>query len=171
MGESLIAVTGATGQLGGLVVEALLRRGVPAGRVVAGVRDVGKASGLAARGVQVRVADYSRPETLGAAFEGAGRALLVSGNEVGSRVAQHENVVRAAGRAGVELIAYTSILRADTSGLLLAEEHKATEDIVRESGLPYVMLRNGWSYENYHAFIKQAAAHGSLIGSAGGGRL
>src|SRR5919205_1269322 len=103
MGESLIAVTGATGQLGGLVVEALLRRGV-----------------------QVRVADYSRPETLGAAFEGAGRVLLVSGNEVGSRVAQHENVVRAAGRGGGRLHAHTSILRADTSGLLLAEEHKAT---------------------------------------------
>src|SRR5829696_2103002 len=118
MSESLIAVTGATGHLGRLVVEALLRRGVPAGRVVAAVRDTGKAEGLAARGVRVRAADYSRPETLDAAFEGVGRLLLVSGNEVGRRVTQHENVVGAAKRAGVELLAYTSILRADASNMI-----------------------------------------------------
>ncbi|MBV9927395.1 MAG: SDR family oxidoreductase [Acidobacteria bacterium] len=171
MGESLIAVTGATGQLGGLVVESLLGRGVPAGRIVAGVRDEGKAAALAARGVQVRVADYARPETLGAAFDGVGRLLLVSGNEVGRRVPQHENVVRAAVKAGVELIAYTSILRADTSTMILAEEHRGTEEVVRASGLPYVLLRNGWYYENYYAFIKQAVAHGALIGSAGEGRV
>src|SRR5215207_7035316 len=118
MSESLIGVTGATGQLGRLVLEALLGRGVPAGRVVAAVRDTGKAAGLASRGVQVRRADYAQTETLDAAFEGVGRLLLVSGNEVGRRVRQHENVVRAAERAGVELLAYTSILRADRS-----EEH------------------------------------------------
>ncbi len=171
MSESLIAVTGATGQLGGLVVEALLGRGVPAGRIVAGVRDVGKAAGLASRGVEVRVADYARPETLRTAFEGVGRVLLVSGNEVGRRVPQHGNVVRAAKEAGVELLAYTSILRADTSTMILAEEHRATEDLIRDSGLPYVMLRNGWYYENYFAFIKQAPVHGAIIGSAGEGRL
>jgi NAD(P)H dehydrogenase (quinone) len=171
MSESLIAVTGATGQLGRLVVEALLGRGVPAGRVVAAVRDTEKAAGLAARGVQVRAADYTRPEALGAAFEGVGRLLLVSGNEVGRRVPQHENVVRAAKQAGVELLAYTSILRADTSTLILAEEHKATEAVIRESGLPYAFLRNGWYFENYFGSIKQAAAHGVIFGSAGDGRV
>jgi NAD(P)H dehydrogenase (quinone) len=171
MGESLIAVTGATGHLGRLVVESLLGRGVPAGRVVAGVREEGKAAGLAARGVRVRVADYSRPETLASAFEGVGRLLLVSGNEVGRRVPQHENVVRAAERAGVGLIAYTSILRADASKMILAEEHRATEEVVRASGLPYALLRNGWYFENYSATVKQAAAHGVILGSAGEGRV
>jgi NAD(P)H dehydrogenase (quinone) len=164
-------VTGATGQLGRLVVEALLGRGVPAGRVVAVVRDPEKAAGLAARGVQVRRADYAQPETLGAAFEGVGRLLLVSGNEVGRRVRQHENVVRAAERAGVELLAYTSILHADTSNMILAGEHKETEAIIRDSGLPYTLLRNGWYFENYHGPIKQALAHGSIMGSAGEGRV
>jgi len=171
MGGSLIAVTGASGQLGRLVVEALLRRGVPAGRVVAAVRDPGKAAGLAERGVQVRRADYARAETLEAAFDGVGRLLLVSGNEVGQRVRQHENVVRAAKRAGVELLAYTSILRADTSGMILAGEHKETEAIIRDSGLPYTLLRNGWYFENYHGPIKQAPAHGVILGSAGEGRV
>ena len=171
MGESLIAVTGATGQLGRLVVEALLGRGVPAGRVAAVVRDAGKATGLASRGVQVREADYTRPETLEAAFEGVGRLLLVSGNEVGRRVPQHKHVVSAAKRAGVELIAYTSILRADTSTMILAAEHKGTEAAVLNSGLPYVLLRNGWYFENYTSSIKQAAAHGVVLGSAGEGRV
>lgn len=171
MGESLIAVTGATGQLGRLVVESLLGRGVPAGRVVAGVRDEAKAAGLEARGVRVRAADYSRPETLASAFEGVGRLLLVSGNEVGRRVPQHENVVRAAERAGVELIAYTSILRADDSKMILAEEHRGTEEVLRASGLPYALLRNGWYFENYAAAVRQGAAHGVILGSAGEGRL
>jgi NAD(P)H dehydrogenase (quinone) len=171
MGGSLIAVTGATGQLGRLVVEALLGRGVPAGRVVAAVRDPEKAAGLAARGVQVRRADYAQPETLDAAFEGVGRLLLVSGNEVGRRVPQHGNVVRAAKRAGVELLAYTSILRADTSNMILAGEHKETEAFIRDSGLPYTLLRNGWYFENYNGPIKQALAHGAILGSAGEGRV
>jgi NAD(P)H dehydrogenase (quinone) len=171
MDESFIAVTGATGQLGRLAVEALLGRGVPAGRVVAAVRDPEKAAGLAARGMQVRQADYARPETLGAAFEGVGRLLLVSGNEVGRRVPQHENVVRAAQKAGVELLAYTSILHADTSAMILAEEHRETEKVIRDSGLTYALLRNGWYFENYNASIKQAVAHGVILGSAGEGRV
>jgi NAD(P)H dehydrogenase (quinone) len=171
MSESLIAVTGATGQLGRLVVEALLGRGVPAGRVVAVVRDPEKAAGLAARGVQVRRADYTRPETLDAAFEGVGRLLLISGNEVGQRLPQHANVVRAAQKAGVGLLAYTSILRADGSAMLLAGEHKGTEALIRDSGLTYALLRNGWYFENYNGAIKQADAHGVIMGSAGEGRV
>ena len=171
MNEALIGVTGATGQLGGLVVEALLARGVPAGRIVAAVRDTGKAAGLASRGVQVRQADYTRPETLDAAFEGVGRLLLVSGNEVGRRVEQHRNVVRAAQKAGVELLGYTSILRADSSEMFLAGEHKATEGMVRDSGLNFVLLRNGWYFENYYGAIKQAPAQGLILGSAGEGRF
>jgi len=171
MGGSLIAVTGATGQLGRLVVEHLLGRGVPAGRVVAAVRDPGKAAGLAARGVQVRRADYAQPETLDAAFEGVGRLLLVSSNEVGRRARQHENVVRAAKKAGVELLAYTSILRADTSNMILAAEHKETEAIIRDSGLPSTLLRNGWYFENYGGPVRQAVAHGVIQGSAGEGRV
>jgi NAD(P)H dehydrogenase (quinone) len=171
MAESLIAVTGATGQLGRLVVEGLLGRGVPAERVVALVRDPSKAAGFASRGVRVRGADYERPETLDAALEGVGRLLLVSGNEVGRRVRQHENVVRAAQRAGVGLVAYTSILNADRSAMLLAAEHKATESLIRDSGIPHVMLRNGWYVENYEGAIKQALAHGVIMGSAGEGRV
>lgn len=171
MSESLIAVTGATGQLGRLVVESLLKRGVPAGRIVAAVREPGKAAELAARGVLVRAADYSRPETLQGAFEGVGRLLLVSGNEVGRRVPQHANVVRAAKEVGVELLAYTSILHADSSTMILAEEHQGTEAVIVESGLPYAFLRNGWYFENYAGSIKQAAAHGVLLGSAGAGRV
>jgi NAD(P)H dehydrogenase (quinone) len=171
MAESLIAVTGATGQLGRLVVESLVARGVPAGRVVAAVRNTEKAAELASRGVQVREADYARPETLGAAFEAVGRLLLVSGNEVGRRVAQHENVVRAAERAGVGLLAYTSILKADAAETQLAVEHRATEHVIRDSGLPHVLLRNGWYFENYDGAVRQALAHGVVLGSAGEGRV
>ncbi len=171
MTESLIAVTGATGQLGRLVVEALLGRGIPAGWIVAVVRNLGKAAEFTSRGVQVREADYEHPETLDTALNGIGRLLLISGNEVGRRVPQHENVVRAAQRAGVRLIAYTSILNADHSALQLAAEHKATESLIRDSGLAHVILRNGWYFENYDAAIRQAAEHGVILGSAGDGRV
>ena len=169
--ESLIAVTGAAGKLGRLAVEALLGRGVPAGRIVALVRDPSKAADIAARGVQVRAADYERPETLGPALESVGRLLLVSGNEVGRRVSQHENVVRAAQRAGVRFVAYTSILNADRSAMQLAAEHKATEDLIRDSGLAHAVLRNGWYFENYDSAVRQASEHGVILGGAGDGRV
>jgi NAD(P)H dehydrogenase (quinone) len=171
MTESLIAVTGATGHLGRLVIEGLIARGVPASRIVAVVRSAGKATDLAAIGVQARDADYERPDTLDAAFREVGRLLLVSGNEIGRRVSQHENVVRAAERAGVGLFAYTSILNADRSAMQLAAEHKATEDLIRDSGLTHVILRNGWYFENYTSTIGQALAHGAIMGSAGEGRV
>lgn len=165
-------VTGATGQLGRLVIAALLRR-VPAARIVAGVRqgEGPAAQDLRAQGVAVRVADYARPETLAEAFAGIERLMLISSSEIGQRVAQHRNVIAAAARARVGLIAYTSLLHADTSPLGLAEEHRATEAILTESGLPAIILRNGWYTENYTASLPSALAHGVLLGSAGTGRI
>ncbi|WP_375769323.1 SDR family oxidoreductase [Archangium gephyra] len=166
----MILVTGATGKLGRLVIEQLLEK-VPARQVIAAVRTPQKAAGLAARGVQVREADYSRPETLGPAFAGVEKVLLISSNEVGQRAAQHQAVVEAARKAGVRLLAYTSILHADRSRLALAAEHKATEEMIRASGVPYVFLRNGWYTENYTENLGPALAHGALVGSAGEGRI
>lgn len=167
----MIAVTGATGHLGHLVVENLLERGVEPAQVVALVRSPEKASDLAARGVQVRRADYAQPETLGPALQGVERLLLVSSSEVGKRAEQHQNVIEAARAAGVALLAYTSILHADTSGVQLTAEHKATEEAIRASGIPFVFLRNGWYLENYAGTFASAVEHGALLGSAEEGRV
>lgn len=167
----MIAVTGATGHLGRLAVEAVLARGVPAHQVVALARTPTRAADLAAKGVAVRAADYREPETLTAALAGAEKLLLVSGSEVGQRLPQHRNVVAAAAAAGVGLLAYTSILNADTTGVGLAVEHKATEAVIRDSGLPYVFLRNGWYIENYTENLAPALEHGVVLGAAGGGRI
>lgn len=166
----MIIVTGATGQLGRLVIENLLRT-EPASRIVAAVRDPAKAGDLAARGIHVRQADYRKPATLQAAFEGARRILLISSSEVGARVAQHRAVIDAARHADVELLAYTSLLHADRSPLGLAVEHLATEQAIVASALPYALLRNGWYTENRAMAIPAALQHGALIGSAGGGRI
>ncbi|WP_182901132.1 SDR family oxidoreductase [Microbispora sp. H10830] len=166
----MIVVTGATGHLGRLVVEELAVR-VPASRIVAAVRSPEKAADLAERGIQVREADYDRPATLGPAFEGATRVLLVSGSEFGRRVDQHKAVVDAARAAGVELLAYTSIPRADTTPLGIAPDHKATEEYIRASGLPFAFLRNGWYHENYIAAARQGAQSGVIPGSARDGRV
>jgi len=166
----MIVVTGANGQLGQLVIQSLLRS-VPASQIVAAVRQPAKAGALAALGVQVREADYNRPDTLDAAFAGADKVLLISSSEVGQRQPQHQNVIDAAVRAGVKLLAYTSLLKADTSPLGLAAEHVATERALKASGLPHVLLRNGWYTENYLASVPAALAHGALIGSAGEGRI
>ncbi|KQV59677.1 NAD(P)H-binding protein [Duganella sp. Root336D2] len=166
----MIVVTGASGALGQLVVQGLLEK-VPAAQIVAAVRDPAKAAHLAARGVQLRRADYTDPASLDSALAGAERVLLVSGNEVGKRSAQHRAVVDAAKRAGVKLLAYTSILRADTSPLRLAEEHVATETAIRDSGLAYSLLRNGWYFENFNGRIAGAAQRGEMVGSAGEGRI
>ena len=166
----MILVTGATGQLGRLVVEGLLEK-LPAQRIAVAVRHPEKAAAWAARGVQVRQADYSQPDTLPAALQGVEKVLLISSSEVGQRTAQHRAVVEAARKAGVRLIAYTSILRAETSGLALAAEHKATEQLIRDSGLPFVFLRNGWYIENYTDNLAPVLAHGALVDSAGEGRV
>ncbi|MCS7476397.1 SDR family oxidoreductase [Umezawaea endophytica] len=166
----MIVVTGATGHLGNLVVEGLLRK-IPANEIIAAVRSPEKATDLTARGVQVRKADYNDPATLTAAFQGADKVLLISGSEVGQRVAQHTAVVEAAKQAGVSHLLYTSILFADTTTMLLAAEHKATEQAIRDSGIPFTFLRNGWYTENYAATVAQAQATGSFAGSAGTGKL
>ncbi len=166
----MIVVTGASGALGQLVVEGLLEK-VPASQIVAAVRDPAKAAHLAARGVQVRRADYEDAASLDAALAGAERVLLISANVVGKRTAQHRAVIDAAKRAGVKLLAYTSILRADSSPLKLAEEHVATEAAIRDSGLQYSFLRNGWYFENFNSRIQGAAQRGEMAGSAGEGRI
>lgn len=164
-----IVVTGATGQFGRLVVEALLRRGVAPGDVVATGRAVERLDDLAARGVQVRRADYDDPATLDAALAGADRALLVSASEPGRRAPQHAAFVAAARTAGVQLLAYTSVLHADTSPMLLAEDHLATERALEASGVPFVVLRNGWYVENATATLPVALATGAFASADGQG--
>jgi NAD(P)H dehydrogenase (quinone) len=168
--RSLVAA--ASGQLGRLVVDDLLES-LPAPHIVAGVRntDGDAAKAFAARGVEVRKVDYTDPVSLASAFTGIDRLLLISSNAVGSRLSQHSNAITAAKQAGVKLIAYTSILHADTTPLGLAEEHKQTEAALRESGVPFALLRNGWYTENYTASIAPALAHGAFLGAAGDGRL
>jgi NAD(P)H dehydrogenase (quinone) len=166
----MIVITGASGQLGRLVIAQLLEK-IPASKIVAAVRSPEKAADLAAQGVQVRQADYSQPATLDNAFVGAEKILLISSSEVGQRVAQHKAVIDAAQRAGVKLLGYTSVLHADSSALGLAEEHRQTEHALAQSGLPAVVLRNGWYNENYTAGIQGDLAHGAHFGSAGEGRI
>ncbi len=166
----MIVVTGASGQLGRLVIEALLKK-VPAAEIVAVVRNPEKVADLAARGVQVRQADYDQPASLVAAFKGADKLLLISASEVGRRVPQHRAVINAAKAAGVGLLAYTSLLHADTSPLPLAAEHKETESLIRASCLPAVILRNSWYTENYTAGIPSALQYGIVLGSAKQGRI
>jgi len=166
----MIVITGASGQLGRLVIQSLLTK-VPASRIVAAVRNPQKASDLAALGVQIRRADYTDSAFLDAAFQGAEKVLLISSSEVGQRLAQHRNAIDAARRAGVSLLAYTSLLHADTSPLGLAGEHVATEAWLAQSGVPFVLLRNGWYTENYTAGIGAALAHGVVLGSSGEGRI
>ncbi|ADE12465.1 SDR family oxidoreductase [Sideroxydans lithotrophicus] len=166
----MIVVTGATGQLGHLVIKALLKK-VPASGIVAAVRNVDKAKDLAALGVQVRFADYNQPASWDAALKGADKVLLISSSEIGQRAKQHKAVIDAAKKAGVKLLAYTSVLRADTSPLGLAAEHRETEAYIRASGVPFVLLRHGWYTENYTAGIPGALAHGAVYGCAGNGRI
>lgn len=166
-----IVVTGATGHLGRLVVEHLLADGVPAEQVVATGRRTERLADLAERGVRVAAVDYDSPETLAAALEGADVVLLVSGSEVGRRVPQHRAVVEAAVAAGARRLVYTSAPHADASPLVLAPEHKATEEIIRASGLTFTLLRNGWYTENYLGDVQQARESGEIVAAVGDGRV
>lgn len=162
-----IAITGSTGQLGRLVINRLKAKQLAAD-TIALARSRGKASDL---GVEVREADYARPETLEPALAGVDTLLLISSSEVGRRAPQHANVIAAAKKAGVKRIVYTSMLHADTSPLNLAGEHNQTEAMLKESGVPHTLLRNGWYTENYTASVPAALANSAFYGSAGEGRI
>ncbi len=162
-----IGVTGATGQLGRLVVESLKSK-VSAETIVALVRNPEKAADL---GIEARAFDYTRAENLVASLSGIDKLLLISGNEVGQRLPQHLAVIDAAKQAGVKQLFYTSLLHADSSPLGLAIEHLATEVAIKESGLTYTILRNGWYTENYTGSAKGAIGAGAFIGNAGEGKI
>jgi NAD(P)H dehydrogenase (quinone) len=166
----MIAITASSGQLGRLVLEQLLSH-VPAHRLVALARTPAKVAAYAARGVAVRAADYDDPAGLATALAGVEQLLLISGTEFGRRAGQHGNVIAAARQAGVRLVVYTSVLRADVTPLSLGPEHAETERRLRDSGLPFIILRNGWYHENYTASVPAALAHGAFVGSAGAGRI
>ncbi len=163
-----ILVTGATGQLGRLIVESLLERGASADQIIAGARDISKAADLGVRAVHL---DYTDAASIAAALEGVDTVMLVSGSEVGQRVAQHRAVIDAAAAAGVTKFVYTSAPKATTSDLVLAPEHKATEEAIVASGLPAVILRNNWYTENYLGDLATAAQTGVLSAGAGDGRV
>ncbi|MGY3620453.1 NAD(P)H-binding protein [Bradyrhizobium sp. USDA 10063] len=165
-----IAITGATGQLGRLVITELLRI-APGAHLIGIVRNASAAKDLAERGVELRTANYEDPAAVRAALAGADKVLLISSSEIGQRVRQHGHVIDAAKAAGVKLLAYTSILHADTSPLALAEEHRKTEALIRASGVPFVFLRNGWYTENYTGNVAAAVQHGAVLGSAADGRI
>jgi NAD(P)H dehydrogenase (quinone) len=166
-----IVVTGATGQLGRLIVEHLINRGVAPAEITAVGRNTARLADLAATGVTTAVIDYADPASLAAAFTGADVLMLVSGSEVGQRVTQHTNAITAAAAAGIGRVVYTSAPKADTSALILAPEHKATEEALRASGVPFTILRNGWYTENYAAAVEQARQNGVYLTSAGDGRI
>ena len=167
----MIAITGATGQLGHLIVGHLLKN-MPGTQIIACGRNLKKAHAFNAQGVKVCRADYDDPASLDQGFAGVDRLLFISASEVGKRSAQHRNVIESAKRQKVGLIVYTSLLHADTSPLgQLAEEHRATEAMLKASGIPYIILRNSWYTENYTASIPAALANGVFYGSAGNGRI
>ncbi|MBW4203656.1 SDR family oxidoreductase [Enterobacter cloacae subsp. cloacae] len=166
----MIAITGATGQLGRLVIEQLLKT-VPANQIVAVVRNPAKAEALSQQGIVVRQGDYTDQAALTTALKGVEKLLLISSSEVGQRATQHQNVINAAKAAGVTFVAYTSLLHADNSPLGLHVEHVATEKALAASGIPYALLRNGWYTENYLASAPPALEHGVFIGAAGEGKI
>lgn len=166
----MIAITGATGQLGQYVIESLMKT-VPASQIVAIVRNPAKAQALTAQGITVRQADYGDEAALTSALQGVEKLLLISSSEVGQRAPQHRNVINAAKTAGVKFIAYTSLLHADKSPLGLADEHIETEKMLADSGIVYTLLRNGWYTENYLASAPAALEDGVFIGAAGDGKI
>jgi NAD(P)H dehydrogenase (quinone) len=171
MTGSLYAVTGASGHLGRLAVQDLLARGVPSADIVAIVRMREKVADLAERGVDVRVADYTQPETLRTALAGVKRLLLVSSSAAGERLAQHMNVIAAAKTAGVSRVVYTGILNAEHTTNPLAGEHQETERSLRDAGVQFIVLRNGWYTENYTDRLAQYMEAGEIVGAAGHGRI
>jgi NAD(P)H dehydrogenase (quinone) len=167
----MYVVTGASGHLGALIVSSLVERGVPTGEITGTGRDLGRLSLLTDRGVRTTTVNYDDPSTLTRVLGEGDVLVLVSGSEVGRRVPQHSNVIEAARAVGVGRVLYTSAPHADTSSLILAPEHKATEELLVASGLPYTIARNNWYTENYRQAFDQAAATGVVLSSAGQGRV
>lgn len=165
-----IAITGATGQLGQLVIQALLKN-TTANQIVALVRNPNKAQYLKDQGIELRHFDYDQPESLVSALQGIDKLLLISANEIGRRTPQHKAVIEAAQQAHVPYIAYTSILRADSSALGLSQEHRETEALIQHSGLKYTFLRNNWYSENYLAGLSHNIESGLLFGAANNGKI
>jgi len=164
------AVTGATGKLGRLVLDELLLKANPRD-IVALARDPSALADYAMKGIEVRAADYDDPDSLKAALSGVDRVLLISGNAVGQRERQHGAVIDAATRAGVSYLAYTSVLNAQASKLMLAPEHVATEKLLEKSSLNYDVLRMPWYSENYVGALGPAIEHGAIYGATGDGKL
>ncbi|WP_291579220.1 SDR family oxidoreductase [Clostridium sp. UBA6640] len=166
-----ILVTGATGKLGSKVVEMLLKA-VPASQLAVSVRNPKKAEGLRARGVEVRHGDFEKPETLDSAFSGIDRLLIIStSGEDEAVIRQHINAVAAAQRAQVKFIAYTSVTNASESSLFLAMPHRAREEAILKTGIPYSFLRNNWYLENEIGSIKGVIAGAPWITSGGAGKV
>ncbi|MEN8708257.1 MAG: SDR family oxidoreductase [Nocardioides marinisabuli] len=164
-------VIGATGHLGTLTIDSLLDRGIAATDIVAAGRNADRLTALAERGVRTQRIDLDDPATLEGLFSPDDTVLLISGNEVGRRVAQHGNAIDAARSVGVKRIIYTSAPKADATALVLAPEHKATEELIAASGLPATILRNGWYTENYLQAAEQARQTGTLVTSVGDGKV
>ncbi|NIZ12779.1 SDR family oxidoreductase [Phaeobacter sp. HF9A] len=162
-----LAVTGASGQLGRLAI-AKLKTLVPADSIVALARTPEKIADL---GVEARAFDYTTPETLAPALEGVEVLALISSSDFNDRAGQHRNVIEAAKSAGVKRLVYTSILKADQTPLLIAQDHKATEALLAASGLTTTILRNGWYTENWTGALPTAIEAGALIGAVGNGRV
>ncbi|WP_412471172.1 SDR family oxidoreductase [Halobacteriovorax sp. RT-2-4] len=167
----MIALTGASGQLGQLVIKALLDEGVKANEIVAIARSTDKLSDYEKQGVQVRFGDYEKPDTLDKALAGVDKLLLISASEVGKRLPQHKNVIEAVKRSSVKHLTYTSILHADKSPLGLAKEHVETEQLINELNIATTILRNGWYSENYTMGLPNIIEHSTVIGCAGDGKL
>jgi NAD(P)H dehydrogenase (quinone) len=163
-----LAITGATGQLGRLVVEKLKTK-IPADQLVGVVRSADKAADL---GIEVREADYDNTAALDSALKGIDTLLLISANDLsGKRVPQHLNIINAAKLNGVKRVVYTSLLHADTTTIGLGKEHVETEKYLKASGIPFTLLRNGWYTENYGGSVGSALASGVLLGCAGDGKI
>ena len=166
-----ILVTAASGQLGRLVVDALLARGAQPADVIASARDTSKLADVAGRGIRTVELDYARPDTIAAALDGVDTVLLISGSEPGSRLAGHQNVIDAAKAAGVTKLVYTSAPKATTGDYALAADHKATEEAIAASGVPAVIVRHNWYTENYAADVARAASTGTIAASVADGRV
>ena len=166
-----LGITGSTGQLGALVIERLLNDGVEPSGIVALARDTKKAETLKSKGADVRIGDYNQPDSLEKAFEGIDRLLMISASDIGRRQGQHKNVVEAAKKAGVKHLVYTSLFHADTSVSPLAEEHRQTEELIRESGIPYTFLRNNWYTENHTDDLVRAKKWGFIESAAEDGKV